>query len=141
MKTPDVNLLLYSVNKLSPHHIQAAKWLGKSFDNSAGVGFAWIVLVGFLRLATQSKVMPIALPLKDALSVVDEWLAHPNGHILQPTERHNDILARLLLTMGTAGNLTNDAHLATLAIEHGATIGSFDRDFKKFPGVKLDLLA
>jgi uncharacterized protein len=140
MRTPDVNLLLYSVNELSPHHLEAKKWLGRAFDDGAGIGFAWLVLVGFLRLSTQSKIMPVALTVNDALGLVDEWLAHPNGHILTPTERHADVLARVLLTVGTAGNLTNDAHLAALAIEHGATVGSFDTDFKKFPGIKLDLL-
>ena len=60
--------------------------------------------------------------------------------MLHPTERHADILAKLLLIAGTAGNLTNDAHLAALSIEHNANMGSFDKDFKKFPGIKLDLL-
>jgi len=35
-----------------------------------------------------------------------------------------------------AGNLTTDAHLAALAIEHGAEIVSYDRDFARFPGVR-----
>ena len=41
---------------------------------------------------------------------------------------------------GTGGNLTTDAHLAALAVEHGATIGSFDRDFQRFAAVDLDWL-
>ena len=140
MRTPDVNLLLYSVNELSPHHFEAKRWLGSAFDDGTGVGFAWLVLVGFIRLSTQGKIMPVALSLQDALGLVEEWLTHPNGSVLTPTERHADVLARVLLVVGTAGNLTNDAHLAALAIEHGATVGSFDRDFKKFPNLKLDLL-
>ena len=38
---------------------------------------------------------------------------------------------------GTAGSLVGDAHLAALALEHGATIVSFDRDFARFEGVTL----
>ena len=30
-----------------------------------------------------------------------------------------------------------DAHLAALALEHGATLASSDRDFSRFPGLKL----
>ena len=69
-----------------------------------------------------------------------DWLTHPSAKILQPTVRHADILARLLLLAGGAGYLTQDAHLGALAIEHGAVVGTFDPDFKKFPGVKFDLL-
>ncbi|CAN5673824.1 hypothetical protein BH18PSE1_BH18PSE1_11860 [soil metagenome] len=36
------------------------------------------------------------------------------------------ILARLLIAAAAGGNLTTDGHLAMLAIEHGATLGSFD---------------
>jgi predicted nucleic acid-binding protein len=38
--------------------------------------------------------------------------------------------------LGTAGNLTSDAHLAALAIEHGATLYSADVDFSRFPGLR-----
>ena len=46
------------------------------------------------------------------------------------------MLRGLLRPTGTAGNLTTDAHLAALAIEHGADIVSYDRDFARFPGVR-----
>jgi len=40
------------------------------------------------------------------------------------------------LPMGTGGNLTSDAHLAALAIEHGAELCSSDHDFARFLGLK-----
>ena len=51
---------------------------------------------------------------------------------VQPTLRHAEILRGLLEHAGTGGNLTTDAHRAALAIEHGAEIVSFDRDFGRF---------
>ncbi len=140
MHLPDTNVLLYSVNPLSPHRNRAARWLETSFDGATGIAFAWLALVGFIRLSTHRAILPKPLSIADAVGMVEEWLAHPRARIVHPTERHADVLSRLLLVAGTAGNLTNDAHLAALAIEHGATVGSFDQDFKKFPGVKLDLL-
>ena len=140
MHLPDTNVLLYSVNPLSSHRDRAARWLELSFDGALGVAFAWNALIGFIRLSTHRAILPKPLAVSDAVGMVDEWLSHPRARIIHPTERHADVLARLLLIAGTAGNLTNDAHLAALAIEHGATIGSFDADFKKFPGIKLDLL-
>jgi hypothetical protein len=41
-------------------------------------------------------------------------------------------LRELLSQSGTAGNLTTDAHLAALAIEHGAELCSTDTDFGRF---------
>ena len=140
MKLPDTNVLVNSVNEFSAVRNQAANWLEKAFDSEPGIGFAWLALVGFVRVSTQRGILKTPLSPSNALELMEAWLSHPRARILQPTERHGDILARLLLSAGTAGNLTNDAHLAALAIEHGATVGSFDQDFKKFPGVKLDLL-
>jgi len=48
----------------------------------------------------------------------------------------------LLEPLGTAGNLVGDAHLAALAIEHGATLASSDNDFARFRGLRwIDPLA
>ena len=140
MKLPDTNVLVNSVNEFSLVRSQAANWLEKAFDSETGVGFAWLALVGFVRVSTQRGILKTPLSPAIALELMDAWISHPRARILQPTDRHGDILARLLLVVGTAGNLTNDAHLAALAIEHNATIGSFDTDFKKFPGLKLDQL-
>ncbi|MEZ5137155.1 MAG: DUF5615 family PIN-like protein [Acidimicrobiales bacterium] len=41
----------------------------------------------------------------------------------------------MLSEHGTGGNLTSDAHLAALAVEHGATVVTFDADFARFAGV------
>ena len=140
MKLPDTNVFLYSVNPLSRHHKQAALWLGDAFDGVQGVGLAWLALIGFIRLSTHPAILPKPLSVTDAISTVDDWLLHPRARLLHPTERHSGILSRMLLVAGDAGNLTNDAHLAALGVEHSATVGSFDKDFKKFPGIKLDLL-
>lgn len=59
--------------------------------------------------------------------------------ITQPTSRHASLLRGLLRDTGTAGNLTTDAHLAALALEHGADVGSYNRDFARFPGVQYRL--
>jgi predicted nucleic acid-binding protein len=41
----------------------------------------------------------------------------------------------LLIQSGTGGNLTSDAHLAAMTIEHGATLYSADNDFKRYAGL------
>ncbi len=140
MKLPDTNVLIYSVNTTSRYHDASCQWLQQSLGSAHGVGMAWIVLIGFLRLTTHPRILPTPLPIATALGLVDEWLSHPNVHIVDPGERHAGILGRILLTLGTAGNLTNDAHLAALAIEHNAEVATFDRDFHRFEGARYQIL-
>lgn len=136
MILPDVNTLLYTVNSASDQHAAALKALEVGYAAPRGVAFAWIVLLAFLRLSTRGGIFPKPLSIEDALLVIKHWLDHPNAQVVHPGENHPEVLGRLLLAAGTAGNLTTDAHLAALAIEHDATIVSFDRDFARFPDVQ-----
>lgn len=78
-------------------------------------------------------MFPQPLSLKQAVAIIDGWLAQPCAVVVEPTPRHWTILTTLLTAVGTAGNLSSDAHLAALAIEHGAELCSVDRDFARFP--------
>ena len=141
MKLPDTNLLIHAANPLSPDHAIARAALDDAVRESAGIGLAWLPLVGFVRLSTMARVMPKPLSVADALGDVQGWLEHPNARLLQPGARHMDILARLLLECGTAGNLTNDAHIAAIAIEHDAEVLTFDKDFARFTGLRYQILS
>lgn len=140
MKLPDVNVLLGAVNEASAEHARARAWIEDSFNSPAGVGLAWVALLGFLRISTRRGILPQPLKVQDALSLARDWISAPRARILNPTERHADILERLLREVGTGGNLTSDAHLAALAIEHGASLASFDRDFARFDGLRFEHL-
>ena len=135
MKLPDTNVLIHAVNPDAAQHKVAAIWLAQAFDSPSGVA-----LLGFVHITTRSGILPRPLSVTQALQAVNHWLAQPTAQIIQPGERHAPLLGRLLLGAGTAGNLTNDAHLAAPAIEHGATLGSFDRDFERFAGLRFELL-
>jgi toxin-antitoxin system PIN domain toxin len=139
MILPDVNTLLYAVNSSSEQHGAALRALREGFEGPRGVAFAWTALLAFLRLSTRRGIFPRPLSTDNALRVITHWLEHPQAQVVHPSERHAEILGRLLRSAGTAGNLTTDAHLAALAVEHGATIVSFDRDFARFDGVNWTL--
>jgi len=137
---PDVNVLVYVINPDALQHVAARRWLEAAYCQPAGVGFSWAALAGFLRVSTLRGVLPKHLSIVDALRFVDEWLAHPRARIIGPTDRHASLLARLLIGAGRGGNLVSDAHLAAIAIEHGAVLGTFDRDFERFAGLRMDWL-
>ena len=71
-----------------------------------------------------------------ALEVIDGWLRQPVVRILQPSNQHWQLVKELLSQIGTAGNLTSDAHLAAFAIEHAACLYSSDNDFSRFHSLR-----
>ncbi len=100
------------------------------------MALAWQALLGFIRISTNPTIFEQALTPEEALDLVDSWLELPPVTIVHPTDRHAAVLRDLLAPLGTAGNLTSDAHLAALAIEHGATLCSCDNDFSRFSGLR-----
>lgn len=136
MKLVDANLLLYAVNEDAPLHAKARRWLEALLCGSETVGFAWTVLLAFLRLSTRAAVFPRPLAPEESLDLMDSWLSQPCSTVVHPGERHLRILRDLIAPLGTGGNLATDAHLAALAIEHGAELCSCDSDFSRFPGLR-----
>ena len=135
MNLVDANVLIYAVNESDPKHLAARTWLDDALNAPTVVGFSWTVLLAFLRLTTKVGLHPDPLTTTAALDIVDAWLAQPSSVVVEPTVRHPAVLRALLSEHGTGGNLTSDAHLAALAVEHGATVVTFDADFARFAGV------
>jgi len=133
----DANLLLYAYNPDAERHETAKHWLERVVAGPTPIRLAWVTILAFVRIMTHAQVFRRPFSLEEATTLVDEWLAHPNVAVLEPGERHWPILKRLLLDGQATGPLTTDAFLAALAIEHGATLATTDRDFARFRGVTL----
>jgi uncharacterized protein len=136
VKLPDLNLLLYAIDAEADAHERAGAWLEEILSGTEEVGFAWAVLLGFLRISTNPGIYEEPLTVAEASDVIDGWLAQPVATLVEPTSRHTAILRELLEPLGAGGNLVGDAHLAALAIEHGAELYSRDIDFARFDGVR-----
>lgn len=137
MQLVDANVLLHAVNERAREHRVARNWLEQALHGGEPVAFAWAVILAFLRLSTHPALFPRPLRAGQAADVVERWLSAPAALTIEPTRQHLPLLRGLLDRAGTAGNLVNDAHLAALALEHGASVVSFDRDFARFEGVSL----
>jgi toxin-antitoxin system PIN domain toxin len=140
LRVPDANVLLYAGDSSSRHHASARAWVEQALSGTETIGFAMVVLLAFVRISTSPRVMARPLPPRAAFDQVEEWLTQTPAVVLHPGRRHIALWREFAETSGTAGNLTTDAHLAALAIEHGASLASFDGDLHRFPGLDLEYL-
>ena len=136
MILPDANVLIYAIDEGAPRHEIARQWLEDALSGRESVGFAWTVVIAVIRIITNGSIFTAPMTITEATARVEEWMAVPICVSVEPTQRHLSVLRGLLSPVGTAGNLVPDAHLAALAIEHGATVASADHDFGRFPGLR-----
>ena len=133
----DANLLLYAYDSSSEHHNKARIWLEKVLSEPQPVRVAWVTILAFLRISTNRKIFENPFTISEATSIVQKWLEHPVLDLLHPTQRHWTILSKLLKDGQANGPLVMDAHLAALAIEHGAKLYTTDKDFSRFDDLQV----
>jgi uncharacterized protein len=132
----DANLLVYAHVSSTPQHAAAHRWLDARLNGSSQVGLPWNSLLAFVRLVSNPRIFASPLSVGGAWTQVESWLDVPVVWIPSPTERHKEILGRLLAGAGFRPNLVPDAQLSALAIEHGLTLCSADGDFARFPELR-----
>jgi uncharacterized protein len=133
----DVNLLLFAYNPSFDRHQRAREWLESVLSRPDPVCLAWATILAFLRIATNPRAFEYPLSIEEAIPIVSTWLELPMVTILEPGDRHWTILTQLLSQTQLRGPAVMDAHLAALAIEHGAVLCTSDRDFARFPNLRL----
>ncbi len=136
MIIPDVNVLVYAYNPNARHHKEARLWWEDVLSCGRGVGLAWVVILGFIRLTTSKSVMVNPITVTQACGPVRDWLSRPNVTILNLGPSHAEAFFSILAEMGAGGNLTTDAHLAALAMEFQGELVSNDADFARIKGLR-----
>ena len=131
----DANILIYATTECEAQP-RAVEWLDSQINSGIRIGIAWSSLLAFIRIVTDFRLYPGPLATDEACEQVERWLQNPNIWIPEPSHRHMAFLRPALRAIGNKSRLVPDAHLAALALEHGLTICSADRDFSRFPGLK-----
>ena len=134
MILPDINLVVYAYNEDAPFHVSAKAWWERCLSETEPVGLAWAVVLGFIRLMSNRRVLARPMSAPEAAEQCRLWLLRSNVRIVLPGPTHMDVLGGLL-TGPMGPNLVTDAHLAALAIEHQAELHSNDSDFARFSGL------
>lgn len=135
MNLVDANVLIYAVDADARHHDVAKRWLDAALNGRETVAIPWVCALAFVRLTTSARIYPHPLDPDDALDILGGWMTQPAAVSLEPAAGHVARMRALLSATGTGGNLVTDAHLAALALEHRATVVTFDTDFGRFPGL------
>jgi toxin-antitoxin system PIN domain toxin len=128
----DANLLVYAHVRSFAQHEGARAWLDARLNGNSPVGLPWNCLLAFLRIVTNPRIFQKPESMASAWKQVEDWLDCEPVWIPEPTERHREVLGSLLIAAGMQANLVPDAHLASLAIEHGLILCSTDGDFARF---------
>lgn len=136
----DLNVLLAGLLVEHPHHRVARQWLERAPIEGIRFAFAWQVLIGFARISTNTRLFQNALSPEQAIDTLQALTQMPGARVLGPDTAHFTVLRALVAEGQLRGDILSDAHLAALAMEHGARVVSFDRDFLRFNQLRLELL-
>ena len=135
MVFPDVNVLVYAFRTDASHHAVCKAWLDGVVLGQAQFGISPLALSAVVRITTNGRVFGIPSPLENVFAYCDNLRGQPHCSVIEPGERHWSIFRDLCMKTGTRGPRVSDVWFAALAIEHGCTFVTFDRDYARFPGL------
>jgi len=133
----DANVLLHAYQPRSEFHKRCRAWVEEAFSGDEPVCLAWVTVLAFIRISTNPRIFEQPLLAAEAVSAVSSWLERPSVSVLEAGERCWEIFRQLLVEAQVSGPLVMDAFLAALALENGATLVTTDRDFTRFPKLKV----
>ena len=136
MILPDANLLLHAYDQSSPFHARAKAWCERVMSGPAPVILLPAVVFGFVRIATHPRVFHDPLAVHEAAALVRAWLARRHVQLHEMLADDVESALQLLVSAGTAGNLTTDAQIAAVALRLDAEVQTADLDFGRFPRVR-----
>jgi toxin-antitoxin system PIN domain toxin len=142
---PDVNVLVAAFRPDHAHHSTARDWLSNARRDCARgthtLTLVPVVISGFLRLVTNSKVFMDPDRIDAAVEFVDAILETP-GADLRSSADEWPLLRNKVLEQRLVGNLITDAWIASAIEALAEHLVTFDRDFRNLlPRRNLTLLS
>jgi hypothetical protein len=128
----DANILVYADNVYDPSHDAARALIQRLSGGPDLLYIFWPVIMGYLRIATNPRILRLPIPPRDAVHNIEALLALP--HVVTPGEREGFWSSYLAAGgMSARGNAVPDTHLAALMRENGVRIlYTRDRGFRRF---------
>jgi len=119
----DVNTLIALAWPNHSHHEAAHKWFAGWKHGWATTAFTE---VGFVRVSSNSTVLPFAARPVDAIDNLEKLRSIPN-HTFWPDTVQGVVGTTLHAARVLGHRQVTDAHLVALAIAHDGTVATFDK--------------
>lgn len=131
-----MNVVVAAARSDHQHFDIARPWIEALVESGEAFSIPDAVAGSFLRIVTSRRIFPDPSPIEDAFAYLHA-LRGRHGHLLlAPGPVHLELLERVCREGDATGDLVPDAQIAALALEHGAEVVSFDRDFARFDAVR-----
>ncbi len=137
MNVLDANVLLSLARADHSHHPAALAWWEDSTSRGEPFTVPDVMWVAFARLSTDRRIFSVPSTFQQAWAFAESMIGQPTylrfGY-------DADILSeftRLAREANATGNLTTDAYVAATASALGGAVVTFDRDFRRFDGVRV----
>ncbi|HEX3664342.1 MAG TPA: type II toxin-antitoxin system VapC family toxin [Rhizomicrobium sp.] len=131
----DVNVLIHAFRRDSAEHRDCKPWLDGIVEGEAQFGASPLALAALVRITTNPRIFREPSAIAESFAFCNNLLSQPNCERVLPGQRHWAIFHRLAHETATRGPRIADAWFAALAIEHGCTWITYDRDYARFPGL------
>ena len=134
----DSNILVYAHREDSSWHEAAYTRIAALAEGLAPGVIPWPCIHEFLAIVTHPRIYAPPTPLKQAIEQVAAWMESPGLIMVAETEDYWIHLLPLLQTGRVSGPQIHDARVAALCLQHGVSeLWTADRDFSRFPGLKV----
>jgi predicted nucleic acid-binding protein len=91
-----------------------------------------------LAIVTHPRIFKTPTPLPLALGRLDAWFESPSLVVLSENDGYFEVFRDLVASSRVAGARVHDARIAALCRNHAVReLWTADRDFSRFPGLKI----
>lgn len=133
----DINVLVYAFRESAPEHARYAGWLQSVVAGREPLLLVDLVLVGFIRIVTNPRIVEPVATSQQAMTFVDALLESPRSPFSHSSAQIWERVGSMIREdPQIKANLVPDAYLAAVALTHGARIATRDRGFGRFPGLR-----
>jgi hypothetical protein len=134
----DSNILVCAHREDSPWHDAAFACLVELAEDRAPWALPWPCIHEFLAIVSHPRIFAPPTPLDKAIDQVEAWTESPSLVLLAESEDYWLQLRTLLRAGRISGPKVHDARVAALCLQHGVSeLWTVDRDFSRFPGLKV----
>ena len=133
----DVNVLVYAHREDVKDHLAYRVWLDSVINGNTKYGFSELILSGFVRIVTHSKIFEIPSTLEQALTFANQIRSSSQAVCFAPGSKQWSLFLQCTEEINATGNDVPDAYHAALAMEWDCQWVTTDKGFRRFKGLKV----